>query len=80
MRQALGAALMDAGRYADAEAVYRDDLAHYPENGWSLFGLSRSLKMQGNDTEASAVTARFDKIWQHADVKLSSSCFCLQGR
>jgi tetratricopeptide (TPR) repeat protein len=80
VRHALGAALMDARRYADAEAVYRDDLTHHPENGWSLFGLSRSLKMQGKDADASAVTTCFDKIWQHADVKLSSSCFCLQGR
>jgi tetratricopeptide (TPR) repeat protein len=80
VRHALGAALMDAGRYSDAEAVYREDLAHYPENGWSLFGLTQSLKMQGKDAQASAVTIRFDKIWQHADVKLSSSCFCLQGR
>lgn len=79
VRHALGAALMDAHRYSDAEAVYRDDLARYPENGWSLFGLSRSLKMQGKDAEASAVTVRFEKIWQHADVKLSSSCFCLQA-
>jgi tetratricopeptide (TPR) repeat protein len=80
VRHALGAALMDARRYSDAEAVYRDDLAHYPENGWSLFGLSQSLKMQGKNAEAAAVTRRFDKTWQHADLKLSSSCFCLQGR
>jgi len=80
VRHALGAALMDARRYSDAEAVYRDDLAHYPDNGWSLFGLSRSLKMQGKNAEASAVTIRFEKIWQHADLKLSSSCFCLQGQ
>jgi tetratricopeptide (TPR) repeat protein len=80
VRHAFGAALMDAHRYSDAETVYRADLGHYPENGWSLFGLSRSLKMQGKDTEAAAVTVRFDKIWEHADVKLSSSCFCLQGR
>jgi hypothetical protein len=80
VRHALGAALMDARRYADAEAVYRDDLARYPENGWSLFGLARSLKMQGKDAEASAVSLRFGKVWQHADLKLSSSCFCLQGR
>jgi tetratricopeptide (TPR) repeat protein len=80
VRHALGAALMVVGRYSDAEAVYRDDLAHYPENGWSLFGLSQSLKAQGKNAEASAVAERFDKVWQHADVKLSSSCFCLQGR
>jgi tetratricopeptide (TPR) repeat protein len=80
VRHALGAALMDAERYRDAEAVYRADLDHYPENGWSLFGLSRSLKLQGKDADAAAAAARFEKIWQHADVKLSSSCFCLQGR
>jgi len=80
VRHALGAALMDARRYTDAEAVFRVDLAHYPENGWSLFGLSQSLKMQGNNAEASAVAMRFERIWQHADMKLSSSCFCIQGR
>jgi tetratricopeptide (TPR) repeat protein len=80
VRHALGATLMDAKRYADAEAVYRDDLAHYPENGWSLYGLSRSLRLQDKQNEALAITHRFDKAWQHADVKLSSSCYCLQGK
>ena len=40
VRHALGAALLESHRYADAEQVYRDDLARYPNNGWSLFGLS----------------------------------------
>jgi len=80
VRHALGAVLMEAGRYPEAEAVYRADLTHYPENGWSLFGLSQSLRKQEKKAEAAAVRARFDKTWQHADVKLSSSCFCLQGR
>jgi tetratricopeptide (TPR) repeat protein len=79
-RHTLGATLMDAKRYADAEAVYRDDLAHYPENGWSLYGLSRSLHLQGKTAEALTVSMRFDKAWQHADVKLKSSCYCLQGK
>jgi tetratricopeptide (TPR) repeat protein len=79
-RHTLGATLMDAKRYADAEAVYRDDLAHYPENGWSLYGLSRSLRLQGKTAEALTVDMRFDKAWQYADVKLKSSCFCLQGK
>jgi tetratricopeptide (TPR) repeat protein len=78
-RHTLGATLMDAKRYADAETVYRDDLAHYPENGWSLYGLSRSLRLQGKTAEALTVSMRFDKAWQHADVELKSSCYCLQG-
>src|SRR5205823_550157 len=47
VRQSLGAALLQAGRSADAEAVYREDLRYYPNNGWSLFGLAQSLRAQG---------------------------------
>src|SRR5690606_12182704 len=43
VRHALGAALLQSGRYAEAEQVYRKDLEKHPKNGWSLFGLSRSL-------------------------------------
>jgi tetratricopeptide (TPR) repeat protein len=80
VRHALGATLMDAKRYADAEAVYREDLAHYPENGWSLYGLSQSLHKQGKHAKAQSVAGRFDKIWKHADLKLTSSCFCLEAK
>ncbi|HEV8000066.1 MAG TPA: hypothetical protein VGP63_09310, partial [Planctomycetaceae bacterium] len=80
VRHALGAALMESHHFADAEQVYRDDLAHHPENGWSLYGLSQALKLQGKTTEALTVKLQFDKAWQHADIKLASSCFCLQPR
>ena len=30
---------MKSGRFAEAEEVYRDDLARLPDNGWSLYGL-----------------------------------------
>jgi len=33
---------MQERRFAEAEQVYRDDLARLPENGWSLFGLAQS--------------------------------------
>jgi tetratricopeptide (TPR) repeat protein len=79
VRHALGAALMRSGRYAEAERVYRDDLVRHPENGWSLFGLARSLELQGKTDEAANSRARFDKAWADADVKLSSSCFCQPG-
>jgi tetratricopeptide (TPR) repeat protein len=80
VRHALGATLMDAKRYADGETVYREDLEHYPENGWSLYGLARSLKLQGKTAEAHSIRMRFEKAWQHADVKLKSSCFCLEAK
>jgi tetratricopeptide (TPR) repeat protein len=80
VRHALGAALMDAHRFAEAEQVYRDDLEHYPENGWSLYGLSQALKGQGKTAEALTVKLQFDKAWERADIKLASSCFCLQPK
>jgi len=46
-RQVLGALLLEAGRPADAERVYRKDLERFRENGWSLFGLMKSLEAQG---------------------------------
>jgi len=74
-RQSLGAALLAAGRAADAEAVYRKDLTRYRENGWSLRGLADALRAQGKTGEADATEARFKKAWAGADVRLTSSRF-----
>lgn len=75
IRQSLGAALLKAGRPAEAEAVYREDLKRFPENGWSLFGLAAALRAQGKSAEAAAVDQRFSKAWSAADVKLTASRF-----
>jgi tetratricopeptide (TPR) repeat protein len=72
-RQVLGALLLEAGRAADAEAVYRQDLEQFRENGWSLFGLRQSLAAQQRDEEARQARARFDRAWARADVTLTSS-------
>jgi tetratricopeptide (TPR) repeat protein len=78
-RHSLGAALMREHRFAEAERVYRTDLARLPENGWALFGLAQSLHRQGKDEEAAATDARFQKIWSKADVQIASSCLCQPG-
>ncbi|HEY9658437.1 MAG TPA: hypothetical protein V6C65_08315, partial [Allocoleopsis sp.] len=67
VRQTLGAVLLQANRTAEAEQVYREDLAMYPENGWSLYGLAQSLRAQGKNQEAQQVQARFEQAWQYAD-------------
>jgi cytochrome c-type biogenesis protein CcmH/NrfG len=46
LRDSIGANLMTAGRFAEAEQVYRDDLKRLPENGWSLLGLSEALAVE----------------------------------
>jgi tetratricopeptide (TPR) repeat protein len=75
VRHTLGAALLESGRAADAEATYREDLRQHPHNGWSLFGLARSLRAQGKSAEADEIERRFTEAWERADVKLSSSRF-----
>jgi len=75
IRHSLGAALLKAGRHAEAEKVYQEDLRRFPENGWSLFGLAQALRAQGKDTEAAAVDARFRRAWPDADVTLTASRF-----
>jgi tetratricopeptide (TPR) repeat protein len=76
VRHALGASLLNAGRAAEAEQVYREDLARLPNNGWSLFGLARSLRLQGKNEEAENYASRFQQVWADADITITSSCFC----
>ena len=73
VRQVLGGVLLDAGRHAEAEGVYREDLTRVRENGWSLFGLAESLGRQGKSTEAADVGRRFATAWARADIRLTSS-------
>lgn len=79
VRHALGAALLKSGKAAEAEAVYRQDLARLPGNAWSLHGLARSLRVQKKDAEASDAEARLAKAMVGADIELTSSCMCLPG-
>jgi tetratricopeptide (TPR) repeat protein len=74
-RQALGAVLLQAGRAAEAEVVYWDDLRQHPGNGWSLYGLEQSLEAQGKSEQAAQAEERFKKAWARADVTLSASRF-----
>lgn len=76
VRHALGALLLQVGRVADAELVYREDLARHAENGWALHGLAECLRRQGKTDEATAVGARFERAWTRADTQLRGSCFC----
>ena len=75
IRHSLGAALVKAGRPAEAEKVYREDLQRFPDNGWSLFGLAQALRAQGKNTESAGAEARFRKAWTDADVTLTASRF-----
>jgi tetratricopeptide (TPR) repeat protein len=75
VRQIYGATQLQAGRAADAEKTYREDLERHPNNGWSLYGLLASLRAQGKTEEANEVEKRFRDVWRQADITLTSSRF-----
>jgi len=71
VRESLGAALLLSGKAADAERVFRDDLARHPRNARSLFGLLESLTTQGKSADAEWVKRAFDEAWKDADTTLT---------
>ncbi len=74
-RHTLGAVLLDAGRPAEAETVYWEDLRRNQDNGWALFGLMQALRAQNKTADASLIEGRFTKAWARADVTLAASRF-----
>ena len=73
VRLSLGHILLQAKDYIEAEKVFREDLQTFPENGWALMGLYKSLDGQQKAGEAKQTKARFDKAWQWSDLKINSS-------
>lgn len=72
MRQAVGTALLEAGKPQEAQEVFEEDLQRHPHNGWALFGLMQSLRAQGKTAEANAIEGQFSKAWHYADIKLTA--------
>ncbi len=84
-RHALGALLLEQGRLAEAEAVYRADLGldgsisrsrQNPDNVWSLHGLHECLTRRGDKLEAPLIKARLDLAQARADQPVRASCLC----
>jgi tetratricopeptide (TPR) repeat protein len=78
VRHALGAILLENGRAGEAAQVYREDLRHWPENGWSLFGLAKCEEALGNAAESKSLLKRFDAAWSRADITMGASCLCVE--
>ena len=68
VRESLGAALLMNGDTAGAEQVFRADLAKYPRNPRSLFGLQQTLEKQGRTYDAGFVQKQLHSAYK-GDVK-----------
>jgi tetratricopeptide (TPR) repeat protein len=69
----LGAALVETGRFDEAERAYRRELKDHPKNGWSLFGLRQALA--GKGTPSREVDEEFEKSWARSDTWIRASRF-----
>jgi tetratricopeptide (TPR) repeat protein len=69
----LGAALIEAKRFDEAEKAYRTELKDHPHNGWSLLGLQQALK--GKGAASPEVDADLAASWSRADTWIRSSRF-----
>ncbi|MEM1074842.1 MAG: hypothetical protein AAF665_06120 [Pseudomonadota bacterium] len=84
-RHALGALLMEAGAYQEAEAVYRADLgldgalprpSQHPRNVWALHGLHECLSKRHETAELIHIKAQLDLALARTDVPIRASCLC----
>tara|TARA_R110002124_G_scaffold195520_1_gene362574 strand:- start:10406 stop:11983 length:1578 start_codon:yes stop_codon:yes gene_type:complete len=68
-----GALLIEMKEYEKAIEVYKKELEHHPNNGWSLYGIQQALKAQGNaDTQ---IDNRFSESWKRSDTWIRGSKF-----
>jgi tetratricopeptide (TPR) repeat protein len=72
-RLSLGAALLAAGRYGEAQKAFAQDLEEFPANGWALYGLYQSYTGQGLVKKAAATWKNFKQAWRYADFNLKKS-------
>jgi tetratricopeptide (TPR) repeat protein len=84
-RHAYGALLLEQGRVADAEAVYRADLGldgtlaracQHPGNVWSLHGYHECLTRLGKEEQAGLIGQQLTIAAAYADTPIESSCYC----
>jgi tetratricopeptide (TPR) repeat protein len=84
-RHAYGALLLEQGRVAEAEAVYRADLGldhtlpracQHPGNVWSLHGYHECLVRLGKHEQAGIISQQLKIAAAYADVPIRSSCYC----
>jgi hypothetical protein len=70
VRESLGAALLRAGNAAEAEKVFRQDLARHRRNPRSLFGLREALRARKKAWQVEMVDAELARVWKGPPLRL----------
>lgn len=74
IRQSLAAALLQAGRFDEAQQQFELALRRAPANGWSYYGLAELYKSRGNAEAARKAEADLARTWigDHKLLKISN--------
>jgi tetratricopeptide (TPR) repeat protein len=64
VRQSLGAVLLQAGKPAEAEGMFREALREHPNGAWALFGLREAQRAQGNAAAVAETQRQLDAVWE----------------
>jgi len=75
VRQALGDAYLKWNHLEKAKNMYEQDLKQYSKNGWSLYGLSKSLQALGEKEKAAQIEKEFKEAWKYSDIPAPVSLF-----
>ena len=79
-RHALGALMLEQKRYAAAKEVFLKDLKKWPNNLWSLYGLSGCEKELGNEKESKHALKLYAESAARLDVPMVGACFCANAK
>ncbi|MGH9483872.1 MAG: tetratricopeptide repeat protein [Terriglobales bacterium] len=71
LRESLGSVLLRAGEPAQAAAVFRDCLKHWPNDPRAEFGLAKSLGAEGQHAAAMVAMRAFRAEWKGGPLRLA---------
>jgi len=69
-QEALGYALIDAGRTDDAVKAFKDGLKERPNSGWMYYGIALAYEKGGRPKDAEKAYNDLHKMWSTADADL----------
>ena len=67
VRQSLGDAQLRLQQPEQAQKTFAEDLQHFPNNPWSLYGMELALKAAGEN--ADDVTEQRKAAWSRSDIE-----------
>lgn len=73
VRHHLGAVQVEAGKYTDAVATYREDLKNLKNNGWAQHGLKSAYQKLNDTGKVKEVETLLAKSWATADINITTS-------